>query len=262
MPIIFNVMSKNNSSPKITALAITFNEAQNVRRYVESLAFADEIIFVDSFSTDATVALAEELNVTVIQKTFHNFSEQRNFAISKAQNDWILFFDLDEIISPELQTEILATVAHAQNTVAYAIKRNFYFMGKHIRFGGWQTDTVIRLFHKGFCQYKGLVHETVTVNGKIGHLKQKADHFSYTSFDNYNTKLSNYSKLQAETLYAKRKRPNAYHFFIRPAYRFTWQYLYRLGILDGKEGFVLAYVHSFSVFKRYLQLWMKYRKID
>ena len=88
------------------------------------------------------------------------------------------------------------------------------------------------------------------------------NHYSYKTFDNYNNKLNLYSKLQAKNLIIKNKRPNLYHFFIRPNYRFWWQYIYRLGILDGKEGLILAYVHAFSVFKRYLQLWMMYRKIE
>ena len=250
-------------APKITALAITYNEEDNVKRYVESLSFADEIIFVDSQSTDRTVAIAEEMGVTVIQRKFDDFSNQRNFAIQKASNDWILFFDLDEIISKELEHEILTTLANPRDIVAFYIRRNFYFMGKLIKFGGWQNDRAIRLFNKNYCQYNGnLVHELVQSTGKKCILKNKLNHFSYKNFDNYNDKLNLYSKLQAENLYQQKKRPNLYHFFIRPTYRFLWQYIFRLGILDGKEGFILAYVHSFSVFKRYLQLWMMYRKID
>ncbi len=248
--------------PKITALAITYNEEENVKRYVESLSFADEIIFVDSQSTDKTVQIAEQMGVKVIQRKFDDFSNQRNFAIQQAQNDWILFFDLDEIISSDLEKEIKSTLENPKESVAFYIKRNFYFMGKRIRFGGWQNDKAIRLFNKNQCQYSGLVHELVQSSGKTSILKNKLNHYSYKNFDNYNDKLNLYSKLQAENLYNLGKKPNLYLFFIRPTYRFLWQYIFRLGILDGKEGFILAYVHSFSVFKRYLQLWMMRRKID
>lgn len=248
---------------KITALAITLNEEENVKQYVESLSFADEIIFIDSYSTDKTVEIAKSFGVTVIQRDFDNFSEQRNFAISQAKNDWIVFFDLDEIVTPELEAEIISVTTSPSDCVAYYVKRNFYFLGKHIKYGGWQSDKAIRVFNKSFCQYNGnLVHEMVAANGTVGFLKERVNHFSYKNFDNYNNKLNLYSKLQAESLYVKNKRPNVYHFFIRPKYRFFWQYIYRLGFLDGKEGFILAYVHAFSVFKRYLQLWMMYRKID
>lgn len=248
---------------KISALAISFNEEQNVKRYIESLSFADEIIFIDSKSTDKTVEIAEKMGARVIEKEFENFSSQRNFGIQHAKNDWIIFFDLDEIITKELENEIIEKINIPKEIVAFFVKRNFYFMGKHIKYGGWQTDKAIRLFNKNYCTYNGsLVHEEVKTDGKIGVLKNGLNHYSYRSFDNYNDKLNLYSKLQAENLYNKKIKPNAYHFFFRPLYRFSWQFIYRLGILDGKEGFILAYIHSFSVFKRYLQLWMKYRKID
>jgi glycosyltransferase involved in cell wall biosynthesis len=230
---------------------------------VESLHFADEIIFVDSESTDQTVTLAEAMGAKVITRPFTNFSEQRNYAIQQASNDWIVFFDLDEIITPELEEEIKSTVNNPNGKAAFFVKRTFHFMGKRIRFGGWQKDKAIRLFNKNHGVYNGnLVHEEVKSDGQVGVLKNRLNHYSYKSFDNYNDKLNLYSKLQALNLYQKKTRPNAYHFFIRPLYRFLWQYFFRLGLLDGKEGFILAYVHSFSVFKRYLQLWMMYRKID
>jgi glycosyltransferase involved in cell wall biosynthesis len=262
----FNIPQNRNQinlKPKITALAITLNEEENVKRYVQSLAFADEIIFIDSNSTDATVALAEELGIRVIQRNFDDFSKQRNFGIQQAQNDWIVFFDLDEIITPELGEEIVSSVSSQNDFVAYTVRRNLFFIGKRIKYGGWQSDKVIRIFNKNNCKYNGnLVYETILANGRVGRLKERVNHYSYKNFDNYNSKLNLYSKLQAEDLYLKKIRPNIYHFFIRPNYRFLWQYVFRLGFLDGKEGFILAYIHTFSVFKRYLQLWMMHRKIQ
>lgn len=244
-------------------MAITFNEGENVKRYVESLSFADEIIFVDSQSTDDTVEIATAMGVKVIQRKFDDFSNQRNYAIQQAKHDWIIFFDLDEIMTEALEQEIHKKIAAPSENVAYFVKRNFFFLGKRIRYGGWQNDKAIRLFNKKHCQYNGnLVHEVIKTQGRTGKLRNSVNHYSYRNFDNYNDKLNMYSKLQAENLYVKNVKPNGYHFFVRPFYRFLWQYLFRLGLLDGKEGFILAYVHSFSVFKRYLQLWMMYRKID
>ena len=119
--------NQNNLEPKITALAITLNEEDNVKRYIQSLSFADEIIFIDSNSTDATVAIAKELGVKVIQRNFDDFSKQRNFAVEQAKNDWIIFFDLDEIITPELGKEIVSTISLQNDFVAYYINRNFFF---------------------------------------------------------------------------------------------------------------------------------------
>ncbi len=191
--------------PKITALAITYNEEENVNRYIENLSFVDEIIFVDSQSTDNTVKIAEKLGVKVIQRKFDDFSNQRNFAIQQAKNDWIVFFDLDEIMTPSLEKEIIKKITYPSDKVAYFVKRNFYFLGKKMKFGGWQNDKAIRLFNKNYCTYNGnLVHEVIKTQGKTGKLKNSVDHFSYKNFDNYNDKLNLYSKLQAEIYILKK----------------------------------------------------------
>ncbi|MDC8000061.1 glycosyltransferase family 2 protein [Aequorivita todarodis] len=248
---------------KITALAITLNEAHNIEAYLKSLWFADEIVIVDSFSTDETVALASKHEkVTVYQRTFDNFSAQKNFAISKANNDWVTFFDLDEVITADLAKEIVAK-SNDPKAVAYFVKRDFYFMGKRIKYSGLQNDYVVRFFNKNHCKYNAnLVHETLEVDGKSENLKNTLPHHTYKSFDEYTAKAHRYSALQAEMLYKKGTKPNYYHFLFRPFYRFWNQFIFRLGILDGKEGFVLAYVSAFSVFKRYVNLWLLYRKIE
>ncbi len=249
--------------PKISALAITLNEEEHIERYIQDLWFADEIILVDSFSTDKTIERAKKYpNVKVIQRAFDNFSMQKNYAISLAKNDWVVFFDLDEEITKPLADEIVATVKNPKKN-AYFVKRKYHFMGKKIRFSGFQTDYVIRLFNKNYCRYNdNLVHELIITQGPTAKLKNASPHYTYKSFDHYTSKLHQYSALQAQMLYNKGKRPNLYHFFFRPFYRFWYQYLIRLGILDGKEGFILAYINAFTVYKRYLNLWLLYRKID
>ena len=249
--------------PPISALAITLNEADRIEDFIESLSFADEIVIVDSFSTDNTVALAQKFpKVKVVQRKFDNFSSQKNFAIDQASNNWIVFFDPDEEITEGLRDEMLQAL-ESPKANAFFVKRQLYFMGKKIKYSGFQTDWVIRLFHKGHNRYNGqLVHETIDTEGKTGKLKSRLPHHTYKSLDDYTAKLHRYSKLQAKMLHAKGKRPNMIHFLWRPFYRFWHQYLIRLGILDGKEGFILAYINAFSVFKRYTNLWLLYRKID
>jgi glycosyltransferase involved in cell wall biosynthesis len=249
--------------PKITAVAITLNEQSALPAFLESLWFADEIIIVDSFSTDNTVAVAKaNEKVTVFERAFDNFSSQKNFAISKATHDWLVFFDPDEVISKELVTEMLQELKNLK-AIAYQVNRTFYFMGKRIKYSGLQNDYVIRLFHKNHCNYNGnLVHETLEAEGQVSKLKTKLTHHTYKSFDDYTAKMHKYSALKAQMLYEKGKKPNAYHFFFRPWYRFVNQYFFKLGILDGTEGFILAYLSAFSVFKRYVNLWLLYRNID
>ena len=251
------------NSLKISAIAITLNEAEAIDSYLNSLSFADEIIIVDSFSTDATVALASEHpKVSVYKRVFDNFSAQKNFALSKATNDWVVFFDLDEEITTALSEEIVETLK-SPKVIAYSIKRDFYFMSRKIKYSGMQNDWVIRVFNKNHCKYDdSLVQENLEVVGETGKFKNKLPHHTYKTFDEYTQKLHQYSALQAKMLYEKKKRPNWYHFLFRPWYRFWHQYLIRLGILDGKEGFILAYTSAFATFKRYVNLWMLYRKID
>src|SRR5690606_39112159 len=193
---------------------------------------------------------------------FDNFSAQKNYALSLAKNDWVTFFDLDEEVTPELAKEILE-VHQNPKAIAYFVKRNYFFMGKPIKYSGFQTDYVIRFFDKNFCRYNdNLVHELIEAKGKTAKLKKTSPHYTYKTFDHYTGKLHQYSELQSQMLYQKKVKPNLYHFLFRPFYRFWHQYLVRLGILDGKEGFILAYLHGFSVFKRYVNLWLLYRKID
>ncbi|MCW5520337.1 glycosyltransferase family 2 protein [Aureitalea sp. L0-47] len=247
----------------ISALAITLNEEKNIDGFIKSLWFADEIVIVDSFSKDETVARASSYpNVTVHQRKFDNFSSQKNFAISKAANDWVVFFDLDEEITKPLSEEITTTIQKSSASAFY-VKRDFYFMGKRIKYSGLQNDWVVRVFNKENCRYNdNLVHEVLDVNGSTAKLKSRVPHYTYQGIDDYTAKMHRYSALQAKMLYDQGKRPTLMHFFFRPLYRFWHQYLIRLGILDGKEGFILAYINGFSVFKRYVNLWLLYRKIN
>lgn len=250
------------SPTKITALAITLNEADNIEKYIRNLWYADEIIIVDSFSTDGTVELARQHEkVKVYQREFQNFSDQKNYALSLATHKWVTFFDPDEEVTEKLAQEILDTVKNPK-AIGYFVKRDYYFMGKLLKYSGIQNDYIIRLFNKEFCRYNdNLVHELLIANGKTLRLSNHLPHHTYKSLDDYTAKLHHYSKLQAMMLFEKKKRPTLYHFFFRPFYRFGYQFFFRLGMLDGKEGFVLAYLSAFSVFKRYVNLWLMYRKI-
>lgn len=249
--------------PKISAVIITLNEEKALPDFLESLWFVDEIVVLDSYSTDSTLAIAStHEKVNVHQRTFDNFSAQKNAAISKATHDWVVFFDPDEKITKALAEEILKTLENPK-AIAYYAHRVFHFMGKRIKYSGLQNDKVIRVFKKNQCQYNSnLVHEELETNGKTATLKSELPHYTYTTFDAYTSKMHRYSALQAKMLYTKGVKPNGYHFFLMPWFRFVSQYFLKLGFLDGREGFILAYVSAFSVFKRYVNLWLLYRNID
>jgi glycosyltransferase involved in cell wall biosynthesis len=248
---------KNNT--KITSLLITKNEEIFIRDFILSMDFVDEIIIVDSFSTDKTIDIIKEFPyVKLFQREFKSFSDQKNFAIEKASNNWILFFDTDEILTTDLKEEILDTLINKKdNKIAYWIKRSTIYMGKRIKYSGWQNDKVIRLFDKNYCEYNGnLVHEKIIANGEIGTLKNKIIHYSYKGFDKMIQKRNYYAQLQAQELYIKGVNPNIFHFTIKPFYRFLKHYIIKLGFLDGFRGFVISAIYAYSVFVRYVKLWL------
>lgn len=248
---------RQDVSVKLTVLIITLNEVNNVDNLMVDINFADEIIVVDSFSTDGTVEAFEKYkNVKIIQNKFEDFSSQRNFAISKASNSWVLFVDADERISAESQIEIRHSINNAHNIVAYGFFRRFICNSKELKFGGFQTDKVYRLFNKNYAAYDSakLVHETLLINGNSELLKNKLTHYSYNSDEDYKRKLIKYGKLRAKELYANKTKPFFYHFYFKPIYRFFHLYIIRFGFLDGKQGAKMARLSAFGVKQRYIAL--------
>jgi len=249
---------QKETTTKLSALVITYNEEQNIDDLIDNLSFADEIIIVDSFSSDKTVAkIKQHKNVTLIQNKFINFSEQRNFALQYANHEWVLFIDADERISPKLKHEIINNINNTEkNIVAYEIYRKFYYKKKLVRFSGWQTDKVYRLYKKSHVSFKSnlFVHELLDINGEVGVLKEKIKHFSFDSYEDYKNKMTHYATLRAEELFIKKLTPNIFHFYIKPLYRFLNHYFIRLGFLDGKKGFIISYLSSYYVRHRYVIL--------
>jgi len=246
------------ATTKLSALVITYNEENNIDSLIENLSFANEIIIIDSFSTDSTVAkIKQHQHVKLIQHEFVNFSKQRNFALQHANHQWVLFIDADEQITPKLKYEIHKTINTPNNDViAYEIYRKFYYKKKLVRFSGWQTDKVFRLYKKDNISFKNdlFVHELLDVNGKTSVLKERLNHFSFDSFEDYKQKMTHYATLRAEELYLKNLKPNLYHFFIKPAYRFFNHYIMRFGFLDGFKGIVISYLSAYYVYQRYVVL--------
>jgi glycosyltransferase involved in cell wall biosynthesis len=239
----------------ITAIIPTLNEESLIEEAIASVSFADEIIVIDSLSTDRTIELAESHQVRIIQRKFDNFSSQKNYAIELAKHEWIYILDADERVSPLLKKEILNSVKHPMNYVGFYIYRNFYYKETSIRFGGWQTDKVIRLFKKDACSYDGkLVHEKIIFKGEIGFLKNKIDHFSFRNINQYSRKLDLYAGLQAREILTAKKKIPWIHRLVKPGFRFLVLYVIRFGFLDGEKGFRLAKIHGEAVKKRYEKL--------
>ncbi|MGB0879659.1 MAG: glycosyltransferase family 2 protein [Polaribacter sp.] len=242
---------------KITAIIPTLNEEIHIEDAIKSVRFADEIIVIDSYSTDQTIALAKKHQVTIIQRKFDDFSTQKNYAIALATHPWIYILDADERVTKEVQKEILEAVHNPKNCVGFYVRRTFFFMDKMIKYGGCQRDKVVRLFLKEFCRYNGSpVHETIIANGKLGFLKNRIDHFSYKSYDHYISKMNHYGALRGKQLHEEGKKVNLFHILIKPPARFVIHYFIRLGFLDGFVGFVFAKTQGYGVFTRYIKLWL------
>lgn len=242
---------------KISVLIITLNEEQHMLDLLGDLAFADEVIVVDSYSKDRTKEISLSFpNVRFIENKFENYTSQRNFAIDQARNQWILFIDADERLTPELKQEIFETVNSNPEVSAYMFYRIFYFKNEILKFSGWQTDRIFRLFKKDKVRYtyKRLVHEKLDVDGRIGLFKHKLIHYSYNDFNSYKGKMIAYGKLKAREKYLAGFKPTFLHPYLHPVYTFLYQYIIRLGILDGKKGIIICYLNSLSVKARYIEL--------
>ena len=223
----------------------------------------NEVIVVDSYSTDKTKAISESFkNVRFIQNKFENYTTQRNFAIDQARNNWILFIDADERLTSLLKEEIIETVEQEGDVSAYLFYRKFYFKKKILRYSGWQTDRIYRLFKKDKCRYthRRLVHEKLDVDGKIAYFKHRLVHYSYADYNSYKAKMVAYGKLKAMEKFQIGFKPTIFHTYGHSIYNFLYQYIIRLGVLDGRKGVVICYLNALSVAARYKELERLYKQ--
>ena len=257
-------MPQNVVVPKISVLVFCFNEENNIKKLIENVSFADEIILIDDKSTDQTVSIAKELGATVIEQTTADKSQQYDLAINQAKNEWILLLNINEYLSPELKDEILIKISNPKSNNLYYIKQTLFFFKKKIKHGEFNNKKRIFLFNKKKHSYSTDTEKETNANlSKSAHtLKNRIDSYAYKSFDEYNHQLSLLSKKEALELFDKNVKPNFYHFLMKPFFNFINQYFIKLGFLDGKEGYILAYINSFAVLKRYLILWLAYNKME
>lgn len=248
---------KKNIGNKLSVLILTNNEEDNIDSLIANTSFADEIVFIDSFSTDGTVdRIKRHGSVLIKQNNFENFSAQRNYALKQCSHDWVLFLDADERVTENLTKEIIEVLRRPGNVRVFGFYRNVFFKKELLKFGGFQTDKVYRLFNRKYVKYDEtkFVHETLEKKVKRKLLKGKLDHFSYNSTSKYKEKLTMYAKLRAKELYIRNLKPKGYHFYVKPIFRFFKHFIIRIGILDGKKGLIMAKLSAFGVRQRYIEL--------
>lgn len=242
---------------KLSALIITYNEMGYIERCIDSISFADEIIVVDSFSTDGTFDyLRNHPKVRVIQHPFENFTAQKSYALKQATHDWILFVDADEVVSDKLKAEIVETISDPNSCEAYWFYRTFMFKNEKLRFSGWQTDKNHRLFRRSKVNFTGerLVHETLQVNGTSGKFSEKLTHYCYKNFEDYKGKMLHYGRLKAKEELRKGKKFTYVKLILKPSWKFFYNYVVRLGFLDMDKGMNVCYLNALSVYTRYHEL--------
>ncbi|MCX2678545.1 glycosyltransferase family 2 protein [Galbibacter sp. EGI 63066] len=245
---------------KLSVIIPTLNEELFIKDAILTASFADEIIIIDSYSTDKTIELAKKHPVKILQREFDDFSSQKNYAIDKASYNWIFILDADEKIPSALKKEIQQVLQKENKNVAYEVLCSHIFMGKRMKYSTFKNEWKLRFFNKEFCKYgKKLVHEDMVINGTTGRLKNHFDHYTYRSFDHFISKKNKYAWLQAEEYYKKNKKPSFYHFVIKPSFRFFNQFILRGGFLDGFPGFASAYINSYGVMTRYIKLWLLHK---
>lgn len=243
---------------KLTAIIPVGNEIHNIEAVIASVNFADEILVVDSFSTDGTFEIAEKLATKVIRRPFDYPSAQKNWAIPQATYDWILLVDADERVTPELKTEIIDILNNPDpNIVAYWIGRMNHFMGNRVHYSGWRNDKVIRLFKRDVCKYEDKhVHEEIMADGLVGKLKNKLYHNTYITLDKYMDKMNKYATWQAKDYDKRTGTLTPYHFIIKPFWGFFKHYIVQSGFRDGIVGLTIGYIQGYVVFMRYVKLWL------
>ncbi|OZI47075.1 glycosyltransferase family 2 protein [Bordetella genomosp. 4] len=240
---------------KLSVIIITKNEAKHIVGCLESVAFADEFIVVDSGSTDNTVELARDFGAHVeVTSDWPGFGPQKNRALDLATGDWVLSIDADERVTPELAREIQAVLA-VPKADAYEIPRLSEFCGRFIRHSGWWPDYVLRLFKRGTGRFTdAAVHERVVPQGPVLQLKGHFEHYPYPNLDALINKINRYSSDAAAMMYARGKRATVFSAMGHGFWTFVRIYLIRRGFLDGRHGLVLAVTAAAGSFFRYAKL--------
>jgi len=248
---------------KITATVITLNEEHNLAAALESLSFADEIIVVDSESTDRTVEIARQFTDRVFVRPWPGYSAQKNFAAEQASNDWVFSLDADERVSKELG-RVIATLKNTEPPAAgFEMKRCAFYLGRWIKHSGWYPDYKLRLYDRTRGRWRGdYVHETLEADGRVERLEGDLLHYTVRNASQHHLRMDRYTTLAAAKLYAQGKRVSFASLLFLPIAVFIRSYIFKLGILDGIPGLAIARFAAHYEFLKNLKLWEMRMKRD
>lgn len=239
---------------EVSAVVTSFNEAANIGRCLESLRGFDEILLVDSFSTDETLDVARRHPATIYSRPYRSAADQKNWALERVRNDWVLILDADEALTEALGREIDAL--EPSRAHGYWIRRSSVYLGRRIRGCGWQRDKVLRLFDRRRGRYDdAAVHEEVVLAGRVATLTNRLTHYPYPSVARHLAKINEYSSRGASDYIARGGRFAALKMIVHPPSRFLRMYVMQRGFRDGREGLILCLLSAYSVFLKYAKAW-------
>lgn len=242
---------------KISACVLTFNEEQKIGRCLESLVWCDELVVLDSFSTDHTVEICRRFTDKVFQREWLGYVGQRNTVRGFAEYPWVLFMDSDEEMSPALRDEIISVFesSHA-DYVGYEFPRQVYYLGRWIRHGEWYPDVKLRLFKKDFGRTEGEEpHDKVVVRGSVKRLKNPIWHYTYDDLADHINTLNRFSSITAQQRFIQGRHFHWTDMLLHPLFRFIKGYILKFGFMDGRHGLAIALMASYGAFLKYAKQW-------
>ena len=241
---------------KISVYILTYNNERTIERCLRSVAWADEIVVVDSYSTDRTLEICRRYTDKIYQRPWTNYREQYQFAADKTTNRWIMFIDADEEVSPELAREIREEIVKNDGRWAgYIAHRRTYYLGRWIKHGGWYPDYEIRLYDRSRGKWEGGLHAKVKVDGEVKVLKNFYFHYTYKDISDQLRTIDRYSEVAASDMWKEGKRFSLFDLLLRPPFRFFRDFILKRGFLDGLPGLIIAVLTMFYVFIKYAKLW-------
>lgn len=242
----------------ISISIICYNEEKKIRRCLESVKWADEIVILDSYSTDNTLNICREYTGKIFQHKFDGHIQQKNRAIDLCSNDWIFCIDADEVVSDELRNSIQNLDPGKNDIKGYYAARRVFYIGKWINHGGWYPDLKVRLINKNSGRWGGInPHDELKVNGKTAELNGDLLHYSYENIFAHINQVNKFTDIISEEYKKLGKKPSVLNLTLRPFYKFIKMYFIKLGFLDGTRGFIIACIGAFYVFMKFVKLYEK-----
>jgi len=241
---------------RITGIILAKNEEKNIKRSLQSISWCEQIIVVDDFSEDRTVAIAKKLGAIVYKRRLNdNFSSQRNFALKKVSTDWVLFVDADEVVSSELAQEMQIKTKRLSEQGFFIVRKD-HWLGKAMNHGEFGQTRLLRLARKGSGKWGRAVHETWRVEGAVGELVNPLDHYPHPSLSSFLTHINFHSSIHAKANKSEHKNSSVFKIFMYPTGKFLYNFVLRRGFMDGMHGFVAAFIMSFHSFLAWSKLWI------